>query len=128
MDKDQEEIRFALGVLDDYRRLIAAGKTQRWDVVKWAVTINTALTAASIALWQQQSRDPGPAGRSLLLLAYVVAVIAALLVLEVNRGMTCTRRGSRKPEKFLCERRIDVSKITESDPNIDPPFLARLSS
>ena len=39
--------------LDDHRRLIAAGKSQRWDVVKWAVTINMALAAASIAVKQQ---------------------------------------------------------------------------
>ncbi len=33
--------------LDDCRRLIAAGKVQRWDVVKWGVTVNTALGAAA---------------------------------------------------------------------------------
>jgi hypothetical protein len=61
MDKEQEEIRFALGALDDYRRLIAAGKTQRWDVIKWAVTINMALTAASIALRQESHGEEGEA-------------------------------------------------------------------
>jgi len=48
-----EEIRFALGVIDDNQRLIAAGKNQRWHVVKWAVTINVALAAASIAVKQK---------------------------------------------------------------------------
>jgi hypothetical protein len=38
MDREDDEIRFALGVLDDQRRIIAAGKTHRWDIVKWAVT------------------------------------------------------------------------------------------
>jgi hypothetical protein len=42
MNREDDEVRFALGVLDDLRRLIAAGKTHRWDIVKWAVTINVA--------------------------------------------------------------------------------------
>jgi hypothetical protein len=48
-----DDIRFALSVIDDNRRLIAAGKAYRWDVVKWAVTLNVALAGASIALRQQ---------------------------------------------------------------------------
>ena len=40
-------------IIDDVRRLVAAGKTQRWDIVKWAVTINMALAAASVAVKQQ---------------------------------------------------------------------------
>jgi hypothetical protein len=39
-----------LGVIDDHRRLIAAGKTHRWDMVKWAVTVNMALAGASVTL------------------------------------------------------------------------------
>jgi hypothetical protein len=35
--RQDDDIRFALGVIDDHRRLIAAGKTHRWDMVKWAV-------------------------------------------------------------------------------------------
>jgi hypothetical protein len=50
MDRENDEMRFALGVLDDHRRLIAAGKTHRWDIVKWAVTVNLALAGASVTL------------------------------------------------------------------------------
>jgi hypothetical protein len=37
---NQHEFEFASAVLDDCRKLIAAGKAQRWDVVKWTVTVN----------------------------------------------------------------------------------------
>lgn len=120
MDQDQENVRFALGVVDDNRRLIASGKTQRWDVVKWAVTINTALTAASIAL-RQQNQSLG--GRAFLLLVLFVAVLAAGLVLEVNRRMTKTRNVSRTPEQFLSKRGIAVSAIAGNDPERKVPFF-----
>jgi hypothetical protein len=47
----------------------------------------------------------------------LVALLGVALVLEVNRRMTHTRRGSRKPEKFLSEHGIAVSAIAESDPD-----------
>jgi hypothetical protein len=48
MTNDQQ-FQILLGILDDRRRLIAALKLQRWGVVKWAVTVNVALTAAAFA-------------------------------------------------------------------------------
>jgi hypothetical protein len=36
--------------LENERRLIAAGKLQRWGLTKWVVTTNSALAAASIAV------------------------------------------------------------------------------
>ena len=47
---NDNEFKVASAVLDDGRKIIAAGKAQRWDVIKWAVTINIALATASIAL------------------------------------------------------------------------------
>jgi hypothetical protein len=32
------EFAVACAILEDWRKLIAAGKAQRWDVIKWAVT------------------------------------------------------------------------------------------
>jgi hypothetical protein len=76
-------------MLDDHRRLIAAGKTQRWDVVKWAVTINMALAAASIAVKQQQVS----AGGLFSLLA--IGVVSLLFFMwEVTRRMMATRSAS----------------------------------
>jgi hypothetical protein len=59
MGQEEDASRFALGVIDDHRRLIAAGKTHRWDIVKWAVTINVALAAASITFRHPSGNAPG---------------------------------------------------------------------
>jgi hypothetical protein len=75
-----EEIQFALGVIDDHRRLIVAGKTHRWDIVKWTVTINVALAAASIALKQQHAN----AEWLFSLLAPVVVALSVLLMWEIE--------------------------------------------
>ena len=45
---NEHEFHVACAILDDDRKLIAAGKSQRWDVIKWAVTVNVALATASI--------------------------------------------------------------------------------
>jgi len=55
MGQPDDNIRFAMSVNDDDRRLIAAGKTYRWDVVKWAVTVNMGLAGASVALKQNEN-------------------------------------------------------------------------
>ena len=37
-------------LLQDQQRLIAAGKVQRWDVVKWTTAVNLALATASVGI------------------------------------------------------------------------------
>jgi hypothetical protein len=107
-----EEIQFALGVIDDHRRLIVAGKTHRWDIVKWTVTINVALAAASIALKQQHAN----AEWLFSLLALVVVALSVLLMWEITRRMTATRNASLAPEKYLIEHGIDVFAVTKEKP------------
>jgi hypothetical protein len=109
---EDEDIRFALGVIDDNQRLVAAGKAYRWDVVKWAVTLNVALAGASTALRQQHTAS-GP----FLLFAIGVAAGAIWLVYEVNRRMTITRNDGVAPEQYLIEHHnIDVKGITGKEP------------
>jgi hypothetical protein len=105
---NQHEFQFACGVIDDIRRLIAAGKTQRWDIVKWAVTINMALAAASIAVKQRNVNAEEP----LFWFAVVTVVIAGFLMWEVTRRMTATRNDSLLLEKYLRENNINLSAIT----------------
>ena len=50
MTNDNEELKVIYSALEDCRRLIAAGKVQRWDVVKWGVTVNVALATAVAAV------------------------------------------------------------------------------
>jgi len=108
MDREDDEIRFALGVLDDHRRLIAAGKTQRWDIVKWAVTVNIALAGASVTLKHQD----GNATWLFLSLTLGVVALCGWLMAEITRRMTAARNDSRTPEKFLLERGISIAKVT----------------
>src|SRR5262249_48941342 len=112
MGQQDDQIRFALGVLDDHRRLIAAGKTHRWDTVKWAVTVNLALAGASVTLRQQD----GNAKRLFCLLAFGVVVLSVLLMLEITRRMTAARNDSLVPEKFLIEQGVDVVRVTGKTP------------
>src|SRR6516162_5941053 len=113
MDREDDEIRFALGVLDDHRRLIAAGKTHRWDIVKWAVTVNIALAGASVTLMQQ-----GRNAKALFCwLALGVFVLSVCLMWEITRRMTAARNDSLAPEKYLSEHGIDVVRVTGKAPS-----------
>jgi len=104
----EDEIRFALGVLDDHRRLIAAGKTHRWDIVKWAVTVNIALAGASVALKQQDMNAKG----LFCLLAFVVVILSVSLMWEITRRMTATRNDSLEPATYLIKQKVDVVSVT----------------
>jgi hypothetical protein len=106
MDREDDEIRFALSVLDDHRRIIAAGKTHRWDIVKWAVTVNIALAGASVT---QQGRN---AKELFFWLALGLFVLSVCLMWEITRRMTAARNDSLAPAKYLSEHGIDVVRVT----------------
>jgi len=111
MGQPDDDIRFAMGVIDDDRRLIAAGKTHRWDMVKWAVTVNMALAGASVTL-----RQDGNAKGLFCLLAVGVVILSGLLLWEINRRMTKARNDSLKPLKFLIDQGVNVVRVTGSAP------------
>jgi hypothetical protein len=92
---EHEELKVIYSALDDQRRLIAAGKVQRWDVVKWGVTINVALAAATAAIPFEGAFDLFP-----FVLAVLVALVSWLLVLHCNRRTT----GARNDAKHLAVR------------------------
>jgi hypothetical protein len=108
-----DDVRFALGVIDDHRRVIAAGKAHRWDIVKWAVTLNVALAGASITLKHQQGRDVQMLFTGL---ALGVVCLSIWLLWEITRRMTATRNDSLVPERFLIEHGVAVAKITGAEP------------
>ena len=115
-------MRFALGVIDDHRRLIAAGKTHRWDIVKWAVTINVALAGASVTLVKLQSQASTPISNQLMffLIAVGVFLLTICLMWEVTRRMTAARNDSRKPLEYLARKQIDVLAVTGE--GVPPPY------
>src|SRR5262249_52175307 len=108
MGKEEDAIRFAF--LDDHRRLIAAGKTHRWDIVKWTVTVNIALAGASV------TQEGGKAKGLFCLLAFLVSILSVFLMWEIARRMTAARNASLVPEKYLINQNVDVVSVTGEEP------------
>src|SRR5262245_53875417 len=107
--KDDREFQVITSALDDCRRLISAGKVQRWDVVKWGAAINIALATAAAA--------PTFDVRNVLwffVLAWVVAIAGLALVGHYNKRIS----GARETAKALTDRlkspfQIDYDEITK---------------
>ncbi len=95
-----QEFQIASAALADHQRLIAAGKTQRWDVVKWAVTINLALVAAAIA-----------SQYNFFSASILVTFFGAVLILYYNLRLTRTRIQSNRTSKYLIDNGINLSSM-----------------
>jgi hypothetical protein len=105
---NDREFHVACAILGDNQKLIAAGKSQRWEIVKWAVTVNVALATASIALL----KDHPNAGKWLSELALVVALIALLTMLVYNHRMKNTRNDAVALDRYPAKHGVDVHAIT----------------
>jgi hypothetical protein len=82
IDPEEKEFQIAVGFLEDCRRQIAVYKVQRWDVVKWGVTVNLALAVAAAAPALADFRP------YLLLLSCGVAFASWRLIVHYNERMT----------------------------------------
>lgn len=107
---NEREFQIVSSALDDCRRLIAAGKVQRWDVVKWGVTVNLALATASAAI--------GPKfGASIAL--YIVAALVSFgswsLVWHYNRRMTGARQTATAVVAKLNESGVNYDKLLQTN-------------
>lgn len=85
MALQDEKFKFANSYLDDIRKLIAAGKSQRWDVTKWTVGLNAGLATASVAINQKA------AAFGIFGIAILVAGIGIALVIVYSSRMTSAR-------------------------------------
>jgi hypothetical protein len=103
----KEEVDAVLRLFDDRRALIASGKVQRWEVVKWAVTVNVALGAASATV------DQLPA----LFFAFsgVVAVTALALLYHYDLRITQIRGSLASVNAFIRDNIIDINAIGRSE-------------
>ena len=101
-------------MLEDSQKLIAAGKTQRWDVIKWTVGLNMGLaTAAAIFL----NKTPPPAiptkGPLLILLfSIIIAGVGLSLVLHYFDRMTNARDDAQQIAEYMKKRDIDLAAMT----------------
>jgi hypothetical protein len=105
-------------LLQDQQRLIAAGKVQRWDVVKWTVAFNLALATASVSI--------GTAGAGIIIVVFTVLVALGgwVLVRHYNRRVTGARRDADKIVAYFRDAGIDLSKIIPVAQNgADPPEM-----
>jgi hypothetical protein len=105
-------------LLQDQQRLIAAGKVQRWDVVKWTVAFNLALATASVSI--------GTAGAGIIIVVFSVLVALGgwVLVRHYNRRVTGARRDADKIVAYFRDAGIDLSKIIPVAQNgADPPEM-----
>jgi hypothetical protein len=107
---DDKEFAVVSSAMDACRNLIAAGKVQRWDVVKWGVTVNLAL--ATVAATVSPSRG---SSFTLFAVAAMVSIGSLFLVLHYNRRMTGARRTAVHLTKVLTENGIDYDRILDTD-------------
>jgi hypothetical protein len=94
------ELDVVLRILDDTRAMIAAFKIQRWEVTKWAVTLNIALAAASVGFKRSHW----------IFCIFSLAVVGVGLALLVyyNRRLTKTRERLPPLHKYFRENVIDL--------------------
>jgi len=115
MTKDDEELKVIYSALDDCRRLIAAGKVQRWDVVKWGVTVNVALATATAAIPFEGAFDLLGLAMPFSLIPFGLAVVVALvswrLVLHYNRRTTGARDDVTRLVCQMKKKGIDYDSI-----------------
>ena len=83
MGNNHENLDVIFHYSNDARALIAAGKIQRWEVVKWSVAVNVALAAASFA--------SGKAQVFMFCAAMAIAVFGLILLFHYNLRMTQAR-------------------------------------
>ena len=115
-----KELQVISSALDDQRRLIAAGKVQRWDVVKWAVTVNVALATAATLIQFQGAFDvcglAVPFSFVPFLLTVAVFFVSLVLVLYYNYGTTDARKDAIHLVNEMKEKYdIDYARIVGKD-------------
>jgi hypothetical protein len=98
-----QEFQIACLYLQDCQRLIAAGKLQRWDVVKWTLTVNFALATASGIAHKAQGY--------FFFLSVLVAALGFILIVHYNQRITRAREDSNKPVTYLMNNQIDIEAI-----------------
>jgi hypothetical protein len=95
----------AIGAMDDCRRSVAAGKLQRWEVLKWGTSLNTAIIAATAL--------PNVSFWIFFYLSIMVSIISIVLVFYYNSKMTRVRGTMLALVQWLEDNKIDYEKITK---------------
>jgi hypothetical protein len=104
-----DQLKVALDLIEDCRRVIAAGKSQRWDVLKWAVAINLAIPAAIIAI------KPYVVVIAFLFFAFsvLVAIIGSVLIFHYTTRMTGARNNAAKAYEFIETSGVNLNAMSK---------------
>jgi hypothetical protein len=119
-DDTDKELQVIFSALDDCRRVIAAGKVQRWDVVKWGVAVNVGLATATAAIQFKAAFSLyGVAVSVPFLLAVMVAFASWLLVLHYNRRVTGARNTAAHLVDQMGKKGIEYNNIVGTNVAFD---------
>jgi hypothetical protein len=98
-----EAFQLACLYLQDQQRYIAAGKVQRWEVMKWAVTVNLALAAASAATDASKW--------ALFGFCILVSITSIYLLYHYNHRITEVRKAADEIMDRLLAEHPDIEKF-----------------
>src|SRR6516162_8235488 len=95
-----------LALHQDTSKLIAAGKVQRWEVVKLVLAVNVALATASLApVFHGGSRF------LILLFALAISIFGTWLLTHYNSRMTAARKRLQALNTYIREHVTDINAI-----------------
>jgi hypothetical protein len=100
----EQQFRAACLIWEDRCRLIAAGKVQRWDVVKWCVTVNLLIAgAAAGALMDYRGW--------IFAISAVLTLVSLFLVIHYNLRIGKSRTDSENQFGFFTKHDLDIYKL-----------------
>lgn len=102
---DDREFRLSCYFLEDNQKLIAAGKLQRWETVKWAFTVNLALATASISFPQNPA--------AFTVLSVFVAVVGSAMVFYQDTKITRARKTFDDIFDCLNKAGVDFRRVVD---------------
>jgi hypothetical protein len=105
---DGPGFKLLVSALEDARRLIAAGKVQRWDVMKWSVGLNFIVAGVVRAGHTEVGND-------LVGLVIFVAATSCWLLYYYNRRVEGARKTADRVEHALDELDAVAAKIIGRD-------------
>jgi hypothetical protein len=100
------EIGILLQLREDTSNLIAAGKVQRWEVVKWVLAVNVALATASVApVFNSGGRF------FIFLFALAISGFGSWLLSHYNSRMTAARKRLQALNTYIQKHVTDINAI-----------------
>lgn len=107
MDFDELHVRTCFVLWDDCRALVSALKSQRWEVAKWAVTVNLGLGAATVSITQDKYL--------FVLFAVGVFLLGCFLIYHYNERVTNVRSRLTKVTGYIRSTFFDFNSVLDLD-------------